>query len=81
MAYRFVELYMLKTCRNREDCVSAAVLNRIDVLIEEYGALVQQHLVPLAAVFKAELRNPKWHIQVTSRTLLAVLLSVAFLLP
>lgn len=35
---------------------------------DEYKVLLEEHLVPLPCVFKSELRNPKWHIQVCPNT-------------
>lgn len=55
---------MMKTCRNRPELYTRDSLLAIDEKQAEYGALVKEHLVPLPGVFKAELRNPKWHIQV-----------------
>ena len=55
---------MMKTCRNRLERYTRDDLLTIDRLQAEYGELLQEHLVPLPSIFKAELRHPKWHIQV-----------------
>jgi len=67
--HRYVEVHMLKSCRNRQELYTQGSLLEIDTKLREYGQLVKEHLVPLPGVFRSEQRNPKWHIQVSSAAL------------
>lgn len=61
---RFVELYMIKTRRNRLPYFTENDLKEVDCKLHDLEGLIRQHLVDLPGCLKSELRTLKWHMQV-----------------
>ena len=56
--HRYVEVHMLKSCRDQQELYTQGSLLEIDTKLGEYGQLVKEHLVPLPGVFRSESETP-----------------------